>query len=114
MGISPGNESIGFWFPEVLESVAMAIAELFCARLGTISDLCHPIAVLPRRMPWPEIKAALEPGLAHRNPMGRLVEGADLFGTTAQLTSVDMSSTGRPTLAANQLDHRTAAPRSPS
>jgi IS5 family transposase len=74
----------------------MATDDFFRARLDTMIDLRHPMAVLVRKMPWPEIEAVLAPALAHRDRKGRLVEGADLFGTTAQLASADLSNAGRP------------------
>ena len=49
-------------------------------------------------MPWDEIESALAPALAHRDRKGRLVEGADLFGTTAQLAGAGVSNAGRPRL----------------
>ena len=61
----------------------MATDDFFRARLDTMIDLRHPMAVLARKMPWPEIEAALAPALAHKDRTGRPVEGADLFGTTA-------------------------------
>ena len=76
----------------------MATDDFFRARLDTMIDLRHPMAVLSRRMPWPEIEAALAPALAHRDRKGRLVEGADLFGTTAQLDGAGRSNAGRPRL----------------
>jgi IS5 family transposase len=68
----------------------------FRARLDTMIDLRHPMAVLAAKMPWPEIEAALAPALAHRDRKGQLVEGADLFGTTAQLAGAGVSKAGRP------------------
>jgi IS5 family transposase len=62
----------------------MATDDFFRARLETMIDLRQPLAVLARRMPWAEIETVLAPALSHRNRKGRQVEGADLFGTTAQ------------------------------
>jgi IS5 family transposase len=72
----------------------MATDDFFRARLDTMIDLRHPMAVLARKMPWPEIEAALAPALAHQDRKGRLVEGADLFGTTAQLAGAGLSKSG--------------------
>lgn len=77
----------------------MATDDFFRARLDTMIDLRHPMAVLAVKMPWPEIEAALAPALAHRDRKGRLLEGADLFGTTAQLAGAGVSPAGRPRLA---------------
>ena len=63
----------------------MATDDFFRARLETMIDLRHPLAVLARRMPWEEVEIALAPALSHRDRKGRQVEGADLFGTTGQL-----------------------------
>jgi IS5 family transposase len=76
----------------------MATDDFFRARLDTMIDLRHPMAVLAAKMPWPEIEAALTPALAHRDRKGQLVEGADLFGTTAQLAGAGVSKAGRPRL----------------
>jgi IS5 family transposase len=76
----------------------MATDDFFRARLDTMIDLRHPMAVLAAKMPWPEIEAALAPALAHRDRKGQLVEGADLFGTTAQLAGAGVSKAGRPRL----------------
>jgi transposase, IS5 family len=76
----------------------MATDDFFRARLDTMIDMRHPLVVLASRMPWAEIEAALAPALAHRDRKGRLVEGADLFGSTAQLVSAGVSNAGRPRL----------------
>ncbi len=76
----------------------MATDDFFRARLDTMIDMRHPLAVLACRMPWAEIEAALAPALAHRDRKGRLVEGADLFGSTAQLVGAGVSNAGRPRL----------------
>ncbi|MFZ5561873.1 MAG: IS5 family transposase [Pseudomonadota bacterium] len=76
----------------------MATDDFFRARLDQMIDLRHPLAVLATRMPWAEIERALAPALAHKDRKGRLVEGADLFGTTAQLAGAGVSAAGRPRL----------------
>ncbi|GAB4037506.1 MAG: hypothetical protein Fur0014_05270 [Rubrivivax sp.] len=63
----------------------MATDDFFRARLDTMIDLRHPLAVLATRMPWTEIEAGVAPAFAHRDRAGRLVEGADLFGPNVQL-----------------------------
>lgn len=76
----------------------MATDDFFRARLETMIDLRQPLAVLARRMPWEEVETALAPALSHRDRKGRQVEGADLFGTTAQLVGGGVSAAGRPRL----------------
>ena len=76
----------------------MATDDFFRARLDQMIDLRHPLAVLATRLPWAEIEKTLAPAFAHKDRKGRLVEGADLFGTTAQLASAGVSPAGRPRL----------------
>lgn len=76
----------------------MATDDFFRARLDNMIDLRHPLAVLARRMPWESIETALAPALAHRDRQGWLVQGADLFGSTAQLAGAGISPAGRPRL----------------
>ncbi len=72
--------------------------DFFRARLDQMIDLRHPLAVLATRMPWDEIEKSLAPAFAHRNRAGRVVESADLFGTTLQLAGAGVSNRGRPRL----------------
>jgi transposase, IS5 family len=76
----------------------MATDDFFRARLDSMIDMRHPLAVLATRMPWAAIEAALAPLLAHEDRSGRLVEDADLFGPTAQLAGAGLSNAGRPRL----------------
>jgi IS5 family transposase len=73
----------------------MATDDLFRARLDTMIDMRHPLAVLGTRMPWSEIEAALAPAFAHKDRQGKLVEGADLFGPTGELVGAGVSARGR-------------------
>jgi hypothetical protein len=98
MARTPGNESNRSQFLGVLGLLPMATDDFFRARLDTMIDLRHPLAVLATRMPWTEIEAALAPAFAHRDRAGRLVEGADLFGPTVQLAGAGVSNAGRPRL----------------
>jgi IS5 family transposase len=77
----------------------MATDDFFRARLDSMIDMRHPLAVLATRMPWAAIEASLAPLLAHKDRDGRLVQGADLFGPTAQLAAAGLSNAGRPRLA---------------
>jgi IS5 family transposase len=74
----------------------MATDDFFRARLDQMIDLRHPLAVLATRLPWTEIEKTLAPAFAHRDRKGRLVEGADLFGTTVQTAGSGVSQAGRP------------------
>ena len=76
----------------------MASDDFFRARLDSMIDMRHPLAVLATRMPWADIEAALLPVLAHKDRAGRLVEDADLFGATSQLAGAGQSNAGRPRL----------------
>jgi transposase, IS5 family len=73
----------------------MATDDFFRARLDSMIDLRHPLAVLATRMPWAEIEAWLAPALAHKDRAGKLVDGADLFGATAELIGAGVSARGR-------------------
>ncbi len=77
----------------------MATDDFFRARLDSMIDMRHPLAVLATRMPWAEIEASLAPLLAHKDRDGRLVQDADLLGPTAQLAGAGQSNAGRPRLA---------------
>ena len=74
----------------------MATDDFFRARLDSMIDMRHPLAVLATRMPWGALEASLAPLLAHKDRDGRLVQGADLFGPTAQLAGAGQSNAGRP------------------
>ena len=76
----------------------MATDDFFRARLDSMIDMRHPLAVLATRMPWAEIEASLGPLLAHKDRSGRMVQDADLFGPTAQIAGAGLSNAGRPRL----------------
>jgi transposase, IS5 family len=76
----------------------MATDDFFRARLDSMIDMRHPLAVLATRMPWAQIEASLAPLLAHKDRDGRLVQDGDLFGPTAQLAGAGLSNAGRPRL----------------
>ena len=76
----------------------MATDDFFRARLDSMIDMRHALAVLATRMPWAAIEASLAPALAHKDRDGRLVQDADLFGPTAQLAGAGLSNAGRPRL----------------
>jgi len=72
--------------------------DFFRARLDQMIDLRHLLAVLATRMPWDSIEANLASLLAHKDRMGRRLEGADLFGPTLQVAGGGVSAAGRPRL----------------
>ena len=73
----------------------MATDDFFRARLDSMIDMRHPLAVLATRMPWAEIEASLAPALAHKDRTGAVLDGADLFGATAELVGAGVSARGR-------------------
>jgi transposase, IS5 family len=73
----------------------MPTDDFFRARLDSMIDMQHPLAVLATRMPWAQIEAALAPAFAHRDRAGNLREGADLFGPTAAVVGAGVSPRGR-------------------
>jgi IS5 family transposase len=76
----------------------MATDDFFRARLDTMIDMRHPLAVLSTRMPWAEIEASLAPLFAHKERAGRVVEDADMFGPAIALEGAGVSNRGRPRL----------------
>jgi IS5 family transposase len=73
----------------------MATDDFFRARLDEMIDLRHPLAVLATRMPWDAIEASLAPAFAHKDRTGKVIDGADLFGATAELVGARVSARGR-------------------
>jgi IS5 family transposase len=73
-------------------------ADFFRARLETMIDLRHPLAVLATRMDWTGIEAGLAPLFARSARVGREVEDCDLFGPTLQVAGAGTSAAGRPRL----------------
>src|SRR5437868_9404179 len=76
----------------------MSTPDFFRSRLDSMIDLRNPLTVLGSRMPWDEIEVALAPVFAHKERDGRVVEEADLFGTTTALAGDGVSDAGRPRL----------------
>ena len=73
-------------------------ADFFRARLETMIDLRHPLAVLASRMDWAGIEAGLAPLFARSIRAGREVEDCDLFGPALQVAGAGTSAAGRPRL----------------
>ena len=76
----------------------MSTLDFFRARLDTMIDLRHPLAVLATRMPWAEIERSLAPLFARKARMGSMKLDADMFGPTAVVVSGGLSAAGRPRL----------------
>ena len=77
----------------------MTATDMFRPRLDSMIDLKHPLAVLACRLPWDQIESTLAPFFERRNRSGRIIQGDDLFGTTAQLVGAGLSPAGRPRLS---------------
>jgi hypothetical protein len=73
----------------------MATSDFALAKLDSMIDLRHSLAVLALRMPWAQIESHLTPLFAHRDRAGRSVEGMDLFGPTVAPADVGVSPAGR-------------------
>jgi transposase, IS5 family len=76
----------------------MATDDFFRARLDSMIDMRHPLAVLATRMPWAQIEAALAPAFEHQDRAGKMLDGADLFGPSTELVGAGVSARGRPRL----------------
>ncbi|HRI93612.1 MAG TPA: IS5 family transposase, partial [Accumulibacter sp.] len=76
----------------------MATDDFVRARLDTMIDLRHPLAMLAARLPWPDIEAALAPKFAHqdRPPQSAATDG--LFGAETVEFGGGVSRAGRPRL----------------
>jgi len=77
----------------------MTATDMFRPRLDSMIDLKHPLAVLACRLPWDQIETTLAPFFERRNRSGRIIQGDDLFGTSAQLVGAGLSPAGRPRLS---------------
>ncbi len=73
-------------------------ADFFRARLESMIDLRHPLAVLAMRMDWAGIEAGLAPVFARPVRAGRDIEDCDLFGPAVQVVGSGTSAAGRPRL----------------
>jgi transposase, IS5 family len=73
----------------------MATDDFFRARLDSMIDMRHPLAMLATRMPCAEIESSLAPAFAHRDRAGKVLDVADLFGATAEIVGAGVSTRGR-------------------
>jgi IS5 family transposase len=76
----------------------MATDDFFRARLDSMIDLRHPLAVLSSRLPWPAIEAALAPKFAHQDRPPQAVAMDGLFGAGLVEFGGGVSRAGRPRL----------------
>jgi IS5 family transposase len=76
----------------------MATADFFRARIDEMINLNDPLAVLATRLPWSQIEASLAAKFERRMRAGQLLEGQDMFGSTAVLAGGGVSNAGRPKL----------------
>jgi IS5 family transposase len=90
---------MGFSFWEFLELQPMATDDFFRARLDTMIDLRHPLAVLAIRLPWGRIEQALEPVFAHQDRPAKAAVVDDLLGEHAVEFGGGVSNAGRPRLS---------------
>lgn len=77
----------------------MATDDFFRARLDTMIDLRHPLAVLARRLPWSRIEQDLSPAFAHQDRPAKAEVVADLLGEHALEFGGGVSNAGRPRLS---------------
>ncbi len=77
----------------------MATDDFFRARLQTMIDLRHPLAVLATKLPWPAIEAALAVKFAHQDRPSKSEPADDLFGAHTAGVGGGVSPAGRPRLA---------------
>ena len=73
-------------------------ADFFRARLDSMIDLRHPLAVLATRLPWTQLETSLAPIWQRASREGVLSEDADLFGVGGTRVAAGVSYAGRPRL----------------
>jgi transposase, IS5 family len=73
-------------------------ADFFRARLDSMIDLRHPLAVLATRLPWAQLETSLAPIWQRASREGVLSEDADLFGLGGTRVAAGVSYAGRPRL----------------
>jgi IS5 family transposase len=74
----------------------MVTDDFFRARLQTMIDMRHPLALLAARLPWPAIEAALAPKFAHEDRPSKAETVDGLFGTEEIEVAGGVSRAGRP------------------
>ena len=76
----------------------MQTSDFFRSRIDAMINLGDPLAVLAKRMPWGLIEATLAAKFEREDRAGQSVDGADLFGPTAQVVGAGVGIGGRPKL----------------
>jgi IS5 family transposase len=76
----------------------MATDDFFRARLQTMIDMRHSLAVLATKLPWPAIEAALASKFAHEERAPKSETVVDLLGTETIEFGGGVSRAGRPRL----------------
>ena len=76
----------------------METSDFFRSRIDAMINLDDPLAVLARRMPWGLIESTLAAKFEREDRPGESVDGADLFGVTAELVGAGVGIGGRPKL----------------
>ena len=74
----------------------MATPDCFQARLDTMIDLNHPLAILGNRFPWSEIETILSPFFARQERAGKTIPADDMFGSALQIAGGTTAKVGRP------------------
>ncbi len=69
-------------------------ADIFQARLDTMIDMRHPLAVLANRLPWAQLETALAPVWQRKSREGTLTEQNDLFGVGGTRVGAGVSAAG--------------------
>lgn len=89
-------------FLGVFESSAMT-DDFSRNRLDQMIDLCHPLAVLPDRMPWQEIETFLAQRWVRQLKAGKKIEELDLFGLVLVFDGIGISNADLPRLPARHM-----------
>jgi IS5 family transposase len=76
----------------------MSTEDFFRARLDSMIDLRHPLAVLSTKLPWPGIEAALAVKFAHQDRPAKAAMVEGLFGMEAVEFGGGVCRAGRPRL----------------
>jgi IS5 family transposase len=76
----------------------MASDDFFRARLDTMIDLKHSLAVLSTRQPWAAIEAVVAPKLGHPTLPAKRLRGEDLLGAYDVEFGGGVNPAGRPRL----------------
>jgi IS5 family transposase len=76
----------------------MQSSDFFRSRIDAMINLNDPLAVLATRLPWDQIETAVAQKFERQHRAGQILEGQDMFGSTATLVGAGRSNAGRPKL----------------